>query len=44
VRAKAIVGARIELVGNIDNVQTMHASGPEVVRDEVRACMDADEA
>jgi uroporphyrinogen-III decarboxylase len=40
-QAKAIVGNRIGLVGNIDNVQTMYARGPEVVRDEVRACLDA---
>ncbi len=32
---------RIGLVGNIDNVQTMYARGPEVVRSEVRACLDA---
>lgn len=41
VRAKAIVGDRIGLVGNIDNVQAMYARGPEVVRYEIRACLDA---
>ena len=40
-QAKAIVGDRIGLVGNIDNEQTMYARGPEVVRSEVRACLDA---
>ena len=40
-QARAIVGDRIRLVGNIDNVQTMYARGPDAVRGEVRVCLDA---
>ena len=40
-KAMDIVDGRIGLVGNINNPETLYARGPEEVRKEVYACMDA---
>jgi [methyl-Co(III) methanol-specific corrinoid protein]:coenzyme M methyltransferase len=40
-KAMDIVDGRINLVGNINNPETLYARGPEEVRKEVYRCMDA---
>jgi MtaA/CmuA family methyltransferase len=39
--AVAVADGRISLVGNINNPVTLYARGPEQVREEVFACLDA---